>query len=200
MKILYTLLFILTSNFSFSQLQITPNAIPHQFSTKVKTNIEDFVNSIGRKIKKEITIVYQQNDGYAISNFDFLKIIATDIVSNKKMNGIYISCYINQNAKSPQLYSYIDEDEIKGVVDFLNLIIEESKTNENSAAVEYLYTTKNIKISMANSNRSWENKGIKLRNWKFIFELNEFPNSEFPYYSIEKIVQLKDALIELKFN
>ena len=115
------------------------------------------------------------------------------------MNGIYLSVSFNINAKSPQFYSYIDEEEIKGVINFLELIIEKSKSTESSA-VEYVYNTKNIQISMMNFYKDWDSKEeIKLKEWKYMFLLNELPNNEFRWYTLEKIIELKNSLNELKF-
>ena len=197
MKKVFILLLIVISNTAISQ--ITVSAIPYQYIPKEKTYIEEFVNSKGKQIRKDISIIYKQKESSGSSNFDFLKIIATDIISSKKMNGIYLSVSFNINAKSPQFYSYIDEDEIKGVINFLELIIEKSKSTESSA-VEYVYNTKNIQISMMNFYKDWDSKEeIKLKEWKYMFLLNELPNNEFRWYTLEKIIELKNSLNELKF-
>ena len=197
MKKVFILLLIAISNTAISQ--ITVSAIPYQYIPKEKTYIEEFVNSKGKQIRKDISIIYKQKESSGSSNFDFLKIIATDIISSKKMNGIYLSVSFNINAKSPQFYSYIDEDEIKGVINFLELIIEKSKSTESSA-VEYVYNTKNIQISMMNFYKDWDSKEeIKLKEWKYMFLLNELPNNEFRWYTLEKIIELKNSLNELKF-
>jgi hypothetical protein len=197
MKKVFVLLLIVISNTAISQINVS--AIPYQYIPKEKTNIEEFVNSKGKQIRKDISIIYKQKESSGSSNFDFLKIVATDILSSKKMNGIYLSVSFNINAKSPQFYSYIDEDEIKGIIDFLELIIEKSKSNESSA-VEYVYNTKNIQISMMNFYKDWDNKEeIKIKEWKYIFLLNELPNNEFRWYTLEKIIELKNSLNELKF-
>ena len=197
MKKVFILLLIVISNTAISQ--ITVSAIPYQYIPKEKTYIEEFVNSKGKQIRKDISIIYKQKESSGSSNFDFLKIVATDIISSKKMNGIYLSVSFNINAKSPQFYSYIDEDEIKGVINFLELIIEKSKSTESSA-VEYVYNTKNIQISMMNFYKDWDSKEeIKLKEWKYMFLLNELPNNEFRWYTLEKIIELKNSLNELKF-
>lgn len=197
MKKVFVLLLIVISNTAISQINVS--AIPYQYIPKEKTNIEEFVNSKGKQIRKDISIIYKQKESSGSSNFDFLKIVATDILSSKKMNGIYLSVSFNINAKSPQFYSYIDEDEIKGIIDFLELIIEKSKSNESSA-VEYVYNTKNIQISMMNFYKDWDSKEeIKIKEWKYIFLLNELPNNEFRWYTLEKIIELKNSLNELKF-
>ena len=197
MKKVFILLLIVISNTAISQINVS--AIPYQYIPKEKTNIEEFVNSKGKQIRKDISIIYKQKESSGSSNFDFLKIVATDIISSKKMNGIYLSVSFNINAKSPQFYSYIDEEEIKGVINFLELIIEKSKSTESSA-VEYVYNTKNIQISMMNFYKDWDNKEeIKIKEWKYIFLLNELPNNEFRWYTLEKIIELKNSLNELKF-
>ena len=197
MKKVFILLLIVISNTAISQINVS--AIPYQYIPKEKTNIEEFVNSKGKQIRKDISIIYKQKESSGNSNFDFLKIVATDILSSKKMNGIYLSVSFNINAKSPQFYSYIDEDEIKGIIDFLELIIEKSKSNESSA-VEYVYNTKNIQISMMNFYKDWDSKEeIKIKEWKYMFLLNELPNNEFRWYTLEKIIELKNSLNELKF-
>jgi len=197
MKKVFILLLIVISNTAISQ--ITVSAIPYQYIPKEKTYIEEFVNSKGKQIRKDISIIYKQKESSGSSNFDFLKIVATDIISSKKMNGIYLSVSFNINAKSPQFYSYIDEEEIKGVINFLELIIEKSKSTESSA-VEYVYNTKNIQISMMNFYKDWDSKEeIKLKEWKYMFLLNELPNNEFRWYTLEKIIELKNSLNELKF-
>lgn len=197
MKKVFILLLIVISNTAISQINVS--AIPYQYIPKEKTNIEEFVNSKGKQIRKDISIIYKQKESSGSSNFDFLKIVATDIISSKKMNGIYLSVSFNINAKSPQFYSYIDEDEIKGVINFLELIIEKSKSTESSA-VEYVYNTKNIQISMMNFYKDWDSKEeIKIKEWKYMFLLNELPNNEFRWYTLEKIIELKNSLNELKF-
>jgi len=197
MKKVFILLLIVISNTAISQINVS--AIPYQYIPKEKTNIEEFVNSKGKQIRKDISIIYKQKESSGSSNFDFLKIVATDIISSKKMNGIYLSVSFNINAKSPQFYSYIDEEEIKGVINFLELIIEKSKSTESSA-VEYVYNTKNIQISMMNFYKDWDSKEeIKLKEWKYMFLLNELPNNEFRWYTLEKIIELKNSLNELKF-
>lgn len=197
MKKVFILLLIVISNTAISQINVS--AIPYQYIPKEKTNIEEFVNSKGKQIRKDISIIYKQKESSGSSNFDFLKIVATDIISSKKMNGIYLSVSFNLNAKSPQFYSYIDEDEIKGVINFLELIIEKSKSTESSA-VEYVYNTKNIQISMMNFYKDWDSKEeIKIKEWKYMFLLNELPNNEFRWYTLEKIIELKNSLNELKF-
>ena len=197
MKKVFILLLIAISNTAISQ--ITVSAIPYQYIPKEKTNIEEFVNSKGKQIRKDVSIIYKQKESSGNSNFDFLKIVATDILSSKKMNGIYLSVTLGINAKSPQFYSYIDEDEIKGVINFLELIIEKSKSTESSA-VEYVYNTKNIQISMMNFYKDWDSKEeIKIKEWKYMFLLNELPNNEFRWYTLEKIIELKNSLNELKF-
>lgn len=197
MKKVFILFLIVISNTAISQINVS--AIPYQYIPKEKTNIEEFVNSKGKQIRKDISIIYKQKESSGSSNFDFLKIVATDIISSKKMNGIYLSVSFNINAKSPQFYSYIDEDEIKGVINFLELIIEKSKSTESSA-VEYVYNTKNIQISMMNFYKDWDSKEeIKIKEWKYMFLLNELPNNEFRWYTLEKIIELKNSLNELKF-
>lgn len=197
MKKVFILLLIVISNTAISQINVS--AIPYQYIPKEKTNIEEFVNSKGKQIRKDISIIYKQKESSGNSNFDFLKIVATDIISSKKMNGIYLSVSFNINAKSPQFYSYIDEEEIKGVINFLELIIEKSKSTESSA-VEYVYNTKNIQISMMNFYKDWDSKEeIKIKEWKYMFLLNELPNNEFRWYTLEKIIELKNSLNELKF-
>ena len=197
MKKVFILLLIVVSNTAISQ--ITVSAIPYQYIPKEKTNIEEFVNSKDKQIRKDVSIIYQQKESSGSSNFDFLKIVATDILSSKKMNGIYISVNFNLNATSPQFYSYIDEDEIKGVITFLELIIEKSKSTESSA-VEYVYNTKNIQISMINFYKDRNNRGeIGITKWRYIFFLNELPNNEFRWYTLEKIIELKNSLNELRF-
>ena len=197
MKKVFILLLIVISNTAISQINVS--AIPYQYIPKEKTNIEEFVNSKGKQIRKDISIIYKQKESSGNSNFDFLKIVATDILSSKKMNGIYLSVSFNINAKSPQFYSYIDEEEIKGVINFLELIIEKSKSTESSA-VEYVYNTKNIQISMMNFYKDWDSKEeIKIKEWKYMFLLNELPNNEFRWYTLEKIIELKNSLNELKF-
>jgi hypothetical protein len=197
MKKVLILLLIVISNKAICQINVS--AIPYQYIPKEKTNIEEFVNSKGKQIRKDVSIIYKQKGGLVLANFDFLKIIATDVLSGKKMNGIYISCAMNQNAKSPQFYSYIDEDEVNGVVAFLELMIEKSKLIEIEA-IEYVYNTKNIQISLTNFSKDWDNRDeIRIRDWKYMFSLNELPNNEFPYYTLEKIIELKNSLKELKF-
>ena len=197
MKKVFILLLIVISNTAISQ--ITVSAIPYQYIPKEKTNIEEFVNSKDKQIRKDVSIIYQQKESSGSSNFDFLKIVATDILSSKKMNGIYISVNFNLNATSPQFYSYIDEDEIKGVITFLELIIEKSKSTESSA-VEYVYNTKNIQISMINFYKDRNNRGeIGITKWRYMFLLNELPNNEFRWYTLEKIIELKNSLNELRF-
>lgn len=197
MKKVFILLLIVVSNTAISQ--ITVSAIPYQYIPKEKTNIEEFVNSKDKQIRKDVSIIYQQKESSGSSNFDFLKIIATDILSSKKMNGIYLSVNFNLNATSPQFYSYIDEDEIKGVITFLELIIEKSKSTESSA-VEYVYNTKNIQISMINFYKDRNNRGeIGITKWRYMFLLNELPNNEFRWYTLEKIIELKNSLNELRF-
>lgn len=197
MKKVFILLLIVVSNTAISQ--ITVSAIPYQYIPKEKTNIEEFVNSKDKQIRKDVSIIYQQKESSGSSNFDFLKIVATDILSSKKMNGIYISVNFNLNATSPQFYSYIDEDEIKGVITFLELIIEKSKSTESSA-VEYVYNTKNIQISMINFYKDRNNRGeIGITKWRYMFLLNELPNNEFRWYTLEKIIELKNSLNELRF-
>ena len=197
MKKVFILLLIAISNTAISQ--ITVSAIPYQYIPKEKTNIEEFVNSKDKQIRKDVSIIYQQKESSGSSNFDCLKIVATDILSSKKMNGIYISVNFNLNATSPQFYSYIDEDEIKGVITFLELIIEKSKSTESSA-VEYVYNTKNIQISMINFYKDRNNRGeIGITKWRYMFLLNELPNNEFRWYTLEKIIELKNSLNELRF-
>ena len=202
MRTVLFFLFVLLTNLSKGQFQFNQLSAPLSYIPNTKTNIEQFINSPGSIIKNEISILFKQNNlGMlgAASNFDFLKIVSTDLKNGKKINGILINCFINRDYHSPGLYAYIDEDEIKGITDYLNFIIEKYNSTEKNK-IEYLYKTKNIQFNLTNTGVEWDySNPIRITDWKFIFSLGNSNEFVFDGYNSKRIVKLRDELVNLKF-
>jgi hypothetical protein len=195
MKITLSLLILIFLNFdSFSQ------------NTKVdelKTRIENVLSSKGEVIHKEYEDFFEIKPS-VIDYIEFRKLKVTSLKSNIKTFGLYVnSSEFRPGGISRSGYTFIDQNEIVGLHDFLNLALEKSKKIETNYT-EYIFNTNDFQVSIFNSKidlkRTFPKEELTYNYWVLSFKVGNISPSSFMVKNLNDIIPLVEKLRELKFE
>lgn len=168
-----------------------------------KTRIVNVLSSKGEVIHKEVEDFFEIKSS-SIEYIQFRKLKVTSLKSNIKTFGLYVnSAEFRPGGGSRDGYTFIDQNEIIGLYDFLNLVIEKSKKTENNYT-EYIFNTNDFQVSLFNSKvdpkKTFAKEEPTYNYWGLMFKVGNISTSSFMVKNVNDIVPLIDKLKELKFE
>jgi hypothetical protein len=195
MKSVLVILFLIFLSFdSFSQ------------TTKengLKTKIENVLSSKGEVIHKEYEDFFEIKPS-VIDFIEFRKLKVTSLKSNTKTFGLYVfGSEFRPGGISRDGYTFIDQNEIVGLYDFLNLALEKVKKVETNYT-EYIFNTNDFQVSIYNSKtdpkRTFPKEEQTYNYWVLSFKVGDISPFRFTVKNINDIIPLVEKLKELKFE
>ncbi|RXK48254.1 hypothetical protein [Aquirufa rosea] len=189
-----TFLLTLISFYTFSQ---------NEKNSDLKTKIENILSSKGEVIHKEYEDFFEIKPSN-IEYIEFKKLKVTSLKSNLKTYGLYIyGMEFRTNGLSRDGYTFIDQNEIVGLYDFLNFVLEKVKKVETNYT-EYVLNTNDLQVSLFNSKvdpkRTFPKEELSYNYWILTFNVGNINSFRFKVKNINDIIPLVEKLKELKFE
>lgn len=195
MKVSILLLLLTTISFvgfTQSEKSITP-----------KSKLESVLNSKGEIIFKEYEELFELKPSFS-EFIQFKKLKVVSIKSNIKTFGLYINGNeFRPNGLSRDGYTFIDQNEIVGLIEFLTFVLDKTK-NIESKQTEYIFSTNDFDVSLYNSKfdprKTFPKEEPSYNYWLLTFKVGQISPFRFTVKNIEDIQPLIEKLKGLTFE
>lgn len=174
-----------------------------QTEKQTKSKIENVLNSKGEVIFKEYEDLFELKPSFS-EYIQFKKLKVVSLKSNQKTFGLYINGNeFRPNGLSRDGYTFIDQNEIVGLIDFLNFVIEKTKTTELKQS-EYIFNTNDFDVSLYNSKfdprKTFPKEEPSYNYWLLTFKVGQISPFRFTVKNTEDILPLIEKLKGLSFE
>jgi hypothetical protein len=166
-----------------------------------KTKIESILVSKGEVIQKEYEDLYEFKSTLG-EYINFRKIKIVSLKSNSKVYGLFVKI-LDYESIPREGYTFLDQNEIIGLIDYLNFVLEKVKTIE-SKQTEYLFNSNDFQVVLFNSKvdpkKTFPKEEQTYNYWVLNFNVNKIGKSQHVIKNITEIIPLIEKLKELKFE